>query len=193
MNAQPQENLKITPEEYLEFERNSEIKHEYFDGEIFAMTGASLNHNLINANITAELQSKLKSNGSTCSVFSNDMRVKVLKNGKYTYPDVVIACDEIQLEDDEFDTLINPVVIIEVLSNSTEAYDRGKKFEHYQLIPSLKEYILVSQHACRMEKYARRDNFKWLYSSYNEPGESMEIDVIGCKLLLLDIYYRVVF
>ncbi len=191
MNAQPQKKIKMPPEEYLEFERNSEMKHEYFDGEIFAMTGASLNHNQINFNISGELRNQLKE--STCRAFANDMRVKVQENGKYTYPDIVAVCGGIDLEDDKFDTLLNPIAIFEILSDSTEAYDRGTKFRHYRLIPSFQEYILVSQHSCLVEKYVRGDGGKWIYSSYEGMDQAVQIECINCKLMLSEIYDGVKF
>lgn len=193
MNAQPQERIKMTREEYLYFEKTSEIKHEYFDGEIFAMTGASLNHNRISRNIAGELINVLK--GSSCENFTGDMRVKVEAIEKYTYPDIAIVCGEIELEDKKgLDTLLNPIVIIEILSDSTEAYDRGDKFYHYRLIPSLREYILVSQKKCQVEKYVRDDdNGVWLYSSCEGMEHTTIIESIKCKLPLAEIYYRVVF
>ena len=192
MNAQPQENVKITPEAYLEIERTSEIKHEYFDGEIFAMTGASLSHNRINRNIIQKMGIQL--DGSSCEALASDMRVKIEGIEKYTYPDIAVVCGDIELEEKKgLDTLLNPIVIIEILSKSTEAYDRGTKFQHYQFISSLKEYILVSQHLCRIEQYVRRDAGKWIYSSYDEMGQSMTMASINCELLLSDVYYRVEF
>src|SRR5215216_7594453 len=133
----------ISPEEYLAIERKSEIKHEFFAGEMFAMVGASKRHNLITANLIRILGNQLLER--PCNVYPSDMRVKVSATGKYTYPDVVIACEEEKFDDAENDTLLNPVIIIEVLSESTEAYDRGKKFEQYQNIESLTEYLLIGQ------------------------------------------------
>jgi len=190
MNAQPQEKSRMTQEEYLEFERYSEIKHEYFDGEIFAMVGASLNHNRINTNFTRELGVQLK--GSLCDPFSSDMRVKVQKNDKYTYPDIVIVCGDIELERiGGMETLLNPTAIIEILSDSTEAYDRGAKFQHYRLVPSLQEYILVSQHTCLVERYVRSEDGSWRYIAYDNMEQTMTIESVRCELLLSDIYYRV--
>lgn len=192
MNAQPQKKTRITPEEYLEFERTSEIKHEYFEGEIFAMVGASLNHNKISINLVRELGNRLKD--SSCDLFSNDLRVKVQAIDKYTYPDIVVVCGDIDLEKESgMETLLNPLVIIEVLSDSTEAYDRGTKFQHYRLIPSLQEYILVSQHSYLVEKYTRSDDGGWRYFSYENVEHTMEIESVKCKLMLSDIYYRVEF
>lgn len=191
MNAQPNKKSVMTPDEYLAFERNSEIRHEYFDGEIFAMVGASLNHNRINRNIIRRLENQLE--GSPCEAFISDMRVKVDQLNKYTYPDIVIVCGDIKLEDEKFDALLNPTVIIEILSDSTEAYDRGTKFQHYRLIPSLQEYILVSQHSCLVEKYVRSDEEKWVYSSYENMQKAMSIESVKCELMISDIYYRVEF
>lgn len=192
MNAQPQKKTRMTPEEYLEFERTSEIKHEYFEGEIFAMVGASLNHNKISINLVRELGNRLKD--SSCDLFSNDLRVKVQEIDKYTYPDIVIVCGDIDLEKESgMETLLNPMVIIEVLSDSTEAYDRGTKFQHYRLIPSLQEYILVSQHSYLVERYVRSEDGGWRYFSYENVEHTMEIESVKCKLMLSDIYYRVEF
>ncbi|MBF0201783.1 MAG: Uma2 family endonuclease [Desulfamplus sp.] len=191
MTAQSQRDEKITPEEYLDFERTSEFKHEYFDGEIFAMVGASLNHNQISGNIFSELKRQLKQ--SPCRPFINDLRVKVQKIEKYTYPDIVVVCGDIKLEKESgMETLLNPIVIIEVLSNSTEAYDRGAKFQHYQLIPSLQEYILVSQYYPLVEKYVRSDKGQWIYTSYEGMDKTFAIEAVKCGLILSDIYYQVV-
>ncbi|MBF0241299.1 MAG: Uma2 family endonuclease [Desulfamplus sp.] len=180
----------MTPEEYLEFEKKSEFKHEFFEGEIFAMVGASLRHNQISGNIFGELRNKLKQ--SPCRPFVNDLRVKVQEIEKYTYPDVVIACNNIELEKvNGMETLLNPIVIIEVISNSTEAYDRGVKFHHYQLIKSLQEYILVSQYSCFVEKFIRVNNDEWIYFSCNNINETISIESVNCKLMLSDIYYMV--
>ncbi|MBF0574279.1 MAG: Uma2 family endonuclease [Desulfamplus sp.] len=191
MTAQSQRDEKITPKEYLEFERTSEFKHEYFDGEIFAMVGASLNHNQISMNLIRELGVQLKH--SSCRPFINDLRVKVQEIEKYTYPDIVIVCGDIKIEKESgMETLLNPIVIIEVLSNSTEAYDRGAKFQHYQLIPSLQEYILVSQFSPLVEKYVRSDKGQWIYTSYEGMDKTIAIEAVKCELILSDIYYQVV-
>ena len=163
MTAQPHKR-KMTPEEYLALERSSlDIKHEFFNGEIFAMVGAKINHVRINANLTGELRNQFKGNKSTCEVLPNDMRVKI-ETG-YVYPDIAISCGDAEFEDNEFDTLTNPVVIIEILSDSTEAFDRGKKFAYYRAIPTLKEYILVSQNECHVEQYICIDD-GWKYRFY---------------------------
>jgi len=192
MNAQPQKKTRITPEKYLEFDQASDIKHEYFDGEIFAITGASLNHNQISMNVAGELRNQLKT--SPCRPFANDMRVKINEIAKYTYPDIVITCGDIELEKIEgVETLLNPIVIIEVLSGSTEAYDRGKKFQHYRSLPTLQEYILVSQTHCLVEKFIRGDGGQWILTLHEDRGQSIKIESIDCELQLSEIYFRVEF
>jgi len=191
MTAQPQEKNKMTPGEYLEFERNSlDIKHEFFNGEVFAMVGARLNHVGINANIAGELRNKFKSNKSTCKAVSNDMRVKIEKN--YAYPDVVIYCGDAELEDNEFDTLTNPVVIMEILSDSTERFDRGDKFAYYQTIPTLQEYILISQKEYRVEQYTRNGD-DWLYRSHRGADQILKMESVNCDLPLSEIYWDIKF
>ena len=133
----------FTPEEYIVRERKAQFKSEYLSGRIVAMSGASRAHNLITRNISGELYVQLK--GRTCESYTNDMRVRIPSPMSYTYPDVVVVCDEPRFEDDVFDTLLNPTVLVEVLSPSTEAYDRDRKFSRYRQIASLQEYILVSQ------------------------------------------------
>ena len=189
MQDDSQSKTLLTPEEYLAVERKSENKHEYFAGEIFAMVGASRRHNIIAANIIRVLGNQLLER--PCNVYPSDMRVKVSATGKYTYPDVSVACDEELFDDVEKDTLLNPVVIIEVLSESTEAYDRGKKFEHYQHIESLTEYLLVSQEPHRVEQYVRQSNREWRYSEYHDAADVVNVSVIGCELVLKDVYAKV--
>ena len=193
MNVKLKEKIQMTPEEYFKFEETSEIKHEYFDGEVFAMTGASLNHNQINANIMRELGIQLKH--SPCRPLSSDMRVKVEEIEKYTYPDIAVVCAEINLEETNgLDTLLNPIVLMEILSESTEAYDRGKKFTHYRLIPSLREYVLVSQSYCNVERFVRCERGIWqILPPITDMEQSVSIESINCELLLSDIYYRVDF
>lgn len=193
MNAQPQKKTRMTPEKYLEFDNNSDTKYEYFDGDIFAMTGGSLNHNQISINIASQLKSTLR--GSPCRPLASDMRVKVNEINKYTYPDIVVVCGRIDLEKvNGLETLLNPVVIIEILSDSTEAYDRGKKFTHYRLIPSLREYILVSQNYCNVEQFSRGHSGIWqILDPCMDMTRSITIEPIDCELLLSDIYEFVEF
>ena len=164
MTSQPQEINKMTPGEYLALERNAlDIKYEFFDGEAFAMVGAGRNHNRINVNLTRELSYDFKTDQFACDLFSNDMRVKI--EDSYAYPNIVIFCGDAAFEDNEFDTLINPIVIMEILSDSTEAFDRGDKFEYYKAIPTLQEYILVSQKKIWVGQFIRKDGGKWEYGS----------------------------
>ena len=184
-----QRNALLTPGEYLAIERKSEIKHEYFAGEMLAMVGASKRHNLITANVIRVLGNQLLDR--PCNVYPSDMRVKVSATGKYTYPDVVVACAEEQFDDAEQDTLLNPIVIVEVLSESTEAYDRGKKFEQYQQIESLTEYLLVAQEPHRIEQYVRQNDREWRYAEYHQAEDVVRINVIGCELTLREVYAKV--
>lgn len=178
-----------TPETYLAFERASEEKHEFIDGSVYAMTGASENHNLINTNITAELVIQLRKR--PCKVYANDMRVRI-PGYNYVYPDIAIVCGEAQLEDDQLDTLLNPTVIIEVLSPSTEQYDRGKKFEHYRALESLQEYLLVSQEQAHIERFTRQEA-GWLLTEAKGLEATLDLLAIGCVLALADVYDKVNF
>lgn len=180
----------LTPEEYLEIERKATVRSEYIAGRMFAMSGASRRHNLITGNVAGELRNQLK--GRPCEVYSSDMRVKVSSTGLYTYPDVVAVCSEPRLEDDHFDTLLNPAVIVEVLSDSTEAYDRGEKFAQYRRLQSLREYVLVAQNKMRVERFARQTD-QWVFSELNDPADSLRLPSLGCTLSLGDIYQRVDF
>jgi Uma2 family endonuclease len=141
MTAQPVHAL--TEEEYLAFERASEIKHEYYNGRMYAMMGAKEPHNLITGNLLAALHPQLRQ--KPCCIYPNDMRVKIRKTGLHTYPDIVIVCGQPQFTDGTRDALVNPIVLIEVLSASTERYDRGMKFQHYRTVETLQDYLLVAQ------------------------------------------------
>ncbi len=181
--------VRLTAEQYLSQERQSETKSEYFDGEMFAMAGASREHNQISANLVRVLGNQLLE--KPCSVYSSDMKVKIEKVKKYTYPDIVVACQTERFEDENRDVLLNPVAIIEILSDSTEAYDRGRKFLHYQLLDSLIDYLLVSQDTPRIEMFTRREDGTWLYAEFHELDAVVNIESIGCKLRLGDIYHKV--
>jgi Uma2 family endonuclease len=178
-----------TPEEYLKRERVSKVKHEYIDGQIVAMTGASRKHNLIVTNLVGELRPQLK--GRSCELYANDMRVRVPSTGLYTYPDVVIVCGNPQFEDNYFDTLINPVLIIEVLSDSTESYDRGRKFIDYRSVQSLMEYILIAQSEYRIEHFLRQPDDRWLLSEARFLESKIELPTIQCFLSLREVYDKV--
>ena len=182
----------LTPEEYLEIERKAEFKSEYYHGEMFAMAGASRPHNLLTANAAAQIHGQLR--GRPCEMYSSDMRVCVAATGLYTYPDVVVACETPRfLEDAVPDTLVNPTVIIEVLSASTEAYDRGKKFDHYRALESLREYVLVSSDRVQIERYARQPGGQWLLTAVNRLEDSIDLESAGCTLSLSEVYERVEF
>lgn len=182
---------KLTPEEYLEFERKSEERHEYFDGEIFAMSGARRNHNKAATNVSGLIWQHLR--GKECESYSNDMRVFVPKTGLYTYPDVVVVCGEPKFQDKVFDTLLNPTLLIEVLSESTENYDRGKKFQHYRSIESLQEYILVSQNEARIEKYVKSGDGFWMLSEAVGLNSEIEFSSIECRVALAEVYDKIDF
>lgn len=181
----------ISPADYLALERQAETKSEYLNGCIYAMAGASRNHNRITVNLARRLGNQLS--GKPCEPFVNDMRVKVSPTGLYTYPDVVVACGEPRFEDQHLDTLLNPTAIIEVLSDSTEAYDRGDKFAHYRALESLSDYLLVAQNKPRIERYSRQPDGRWIYSVADGPDARMEIAAIGCALHLAEVYDRVEF
>jgi|WetSurMetagenome_2_1015567.scaffolds.fasta_scaffold14528_3 Uma2 family endonuclease len=192
MSALVQTKHYITPEEYLMFEREAlDQRHEYFDGEIFAMSGASFRHTLISSAITGIFYNQL--HGRNCSAVSSDLRVKIPDTGLYTYPDIVVVCGEPEFEDQVFDTLLNPVVIIEILSKSTENYDRGKKFENYRKIKSLQEYLLISQEEIHIEHYQRQDNNVWTFKEYTLPEEKIILSSINAQLVLADIYAKITF
>ncbi len=180
----------LTPEAYLAWERKSDTKHEYLRGEIIAMSGASRAHSLIVTNISGELYIQLK--GGTCEVHTNDIRVRTSPEISYFYPDVLVVCGEPRFEDNIFDTLLNPIVLIEVLSPSTQAYDRGEKFKHYQQLTSLQEYVLVSQDEVRVERY-RRHGTEWQPTEFRSVEDVLSLTSIDCKLSLDDIYRRVEF
>jgi len=189
MSAIPHNN-QWTEAEYLEMERASEIKHEYHQGEIYAMAGASEAHNLIALNTSASLHGQLRQ--SPCRTYQSDMRVKVSAASLYTYPDVTVVCDDPQFEDDGVDTLLNPTLIVEVLSPSTERYDRGKKFQQYRMLPPLQEYVLISQDAARIERYLRV-NEQWVLTDAVGLEAEIELESINCRLKLADVYERVEF
>ncbi len=181
---------RYTPEEYLAIERrNAGQRSEYLAGEIFAMGGASERHNLIVTNIVRELSIQMK--GRPCKVYSSDMRVKVAATGLYTYPDIVALCGEAKFDDDQKDTLLNPTLIIEVLSKSTEGYDRGEKFEHYRKLQSLAEYILVSQEKHHVDHYVRQPDNQWLLSESSNPQDTIQLPSINCSLAIAEIYDKV--
>lgn len=179
-----------TAAEYLALERASETRSELVNGQILAMTGASRAHNLIAANICREIGNHLK--GRPCEAYQSDMRVKVSPTGLYTYPDVVVVCGQPQLEDEHGDTLLNPTLLVEVLSPSSEAYDRGEKFAHYRRLESLREYLIVAQDRPRIERYAR-DGERWVLTEASGLDAALDLTSIGCRLALADVHDKVPF
>jgi Uma2 family endonuclease len=179
----------ITPEEYLAFERQAEYKNEYFDGEIFAMVGASRKHNLITINIARELSQQLKK--KPCEVYSSDMRIRIPNANIYTYADLTVACGEPKFEDAQVDTLLNPNVIVEVLSKSTASYDRSQKFAFYRTIESLTDYLLVSQDTFHVEHYTRQPDNRWMLADFRSPEDVLQLDSVQCSLALGEIYDKV--
>lgn len=178
-----------TPKDYLAFERTSDQKHEYLDGEIFAMAGASARHNIILANTIANLHAQLRKRD--CTVYPSDLRVSIPKSNTYTYPDITIVCGTPQFEDDERDILLNPTVIVEILSDSTERYDRGGKFQRYRRLDSLQEYVLISQDSQRIEVYHRLPDDRWILSDTHEVNSAISLESVGCTLALADVYEKV--
>lgn len=186
----PQEKF-ITEQEYLDAERVSLDKHEYYKGEIFAMSGASISHNEISANTIYELKRKLK--GKTCRPYSSDLRIHIPSNSLYTYPDLSIICGEPETTNDNFDTVTNPTVIIEILSKSTKNYDLGQKFELYRQIKTLKEYILIDSESIKVLKYVKNDDNTWLLSEKNQINDILKIDAVDIEINLSDIYDSLTF
>lgn len=176
----------LTPEEYLAIERAAETKSEYLDGQMFAMAGASRDHVLITGNLGSLLRDQLRPRG--CRTYTSDLRVAVGATGLYTYPDVVVVCGEERFEDAEVDTLLNPTLLVEVLSPSTESYDRGRKFDHYRALESLREYVLVSQSEAKVERYTRQEDGTWNYAVAEGLGSVLQLPGAGCELRLADVY-----
>jgi Uma2 family endonuclease len=181
----------ITPEEYLNRERQAEHRSEYYRGEMFAMAGASANHNWIVLNTGSHLREQLKS--KPCRVYPSDLKLRVEATGLFTYPDLSIVCGEPRLESDHGDVLLNPVVLVEVLSDSTEAYDRGKKFEHYRTIPSLQHYVLITQDRHSIDCFTRSNGESWNLTSCKGLSGKITLEAIECELLGSEVYDKVVF
>jgi Uma2 family endonuclease len=189
--AEPARRL-ITVEEYLAWEERAQTRSEYFDGEVFAMAGGSPEHNLICGNLIRELGNQLDER--PCRVYPSDQRVKIPSTGLYTYPDVAVVCGEPEYEARERRALLNPTLIIEVLSESTEAYDRGAKFAHYQRLPSLREYVLVASEARRMERFTRLDGEDaWSMAACDSPAGVLPLLSIQGTLSVPRVYQKVDF
>lgn len=187
MTAQPRRS--ITEEDYLAFELASLSKHEYYQGEIVAMTGGTESHNLLAGNIYAALHGQLRQR--PCRVYNSDQRIKVVASGLYTYPDVTVVCGSPQFTGSGRLTIINPTVIVEVLSPSTERYDRGMKFRHYRMIPTLQEYVLVSQTDQRIEHYLRQADGGWHLTEAIGMAAMVKLPSIACQLSVADVYEKV--
>jgi Uma2 family endonuclease len=181
----------LSPQEYLARERLADYRSEFYGGEMFAMAGASWEHTLIKDNLAREAGNQSK-NGP-CRVLTSDLRVKVSGTGLYTYPDIVVVCDEPQFEDKMFDTLLNPRAIVEVLSDSTEKYDRGVKFAHYRQLPSVAEYVLVAQDRPLVERYVRQADETWVLTTFSDLTQTFAFGSIPVRVALADIYQGVEF
>lgn len=180
---------QLSTTDYLNGERQAPEKHEYIQSQIYAMAGASREHNQLVFNLAGLLHAQLRS--KPCSAFVADMRVRTRPNEAYFYPDLAVVCGELQFEDAHSDTLLNPSVIIEVLSPSTEAYDRGAKFAHYRRLGSLQEYLLVAQDRLSIECYVRTPKGQWLLSEANEEEDEIILQRINCLLKVRDVYEKV--
>lgn len=190
MGAQPK--TRYTLEEYFALEKSSEARYEYWDGEVFDMSGVSPNHSLIESNLNLSLRLALRDRA--CLVFPANARIKVPNVPPYRYADMSVACGKPVYESiGGIEALLNPVLIIEVLSPSTEAYDRGDKFTYYKSIPSLKEYLLVAQHRPHITQYVKQDNGSWSYCEVNELTAVLNLPSIDCELALTDVYQDVEF
>ena len=183
----------LTPEEYLEIERKAEFKSEYHKGEMFPlggrnMAGAKEGHNLLVAQTVGELAQQFRRR--PCRVYPSDMRVQI-KSAEFVYPDVVAVCGEPQFVDAQRDTLLNPTLLVEVLSPSTEAYDRGRKFEYYKSIESLREYLLLAPDRVHADLYTRQNDGRWLLTSADNPDDIVTLESVGARLTLADLYEKV--
>jgi len=179
----------LTPDQYLEIERQAPYKSEYWQGVMFAMAGASRQHDVLAGNLFASLHQQFR--GRPCEVYKSDMRVYLPATGLYTYPDVVAVCGPGAFADDHVDTLINPSFLAEVLSPSTEAYDRGRKSEHYRTMESLQEYLLIAQDRIHVELYTRQQDGTWLLREANQLQDIVQLRSIGCHIHLLELHEKI--
>jgi Uma2 family endonuclease len=191
MIAQTQETKLYTPEEYLEYEVNSEERHEYINGEVFCVSGESPNHNQISGNIAATLNFAFKR--KPFHPFIIDQRVWIPEKRIYTYPDVMVVQGELQLQEGRKDTIINPLLIVEVLSKSTRSYDKDEKFSVYRTIPTFQEYILIDQFKMQVEQYFKTGKNRWTFSEYYDANETISLNSIDFEISLEDIYDKVEF
>jgi Uma2 family endonuclease len=191
MIAQVDETKYYTSEEYLELEVNSQERHEYIDGEIIVMTGGTPNHNKIAGNFYAALNFALKR--QPYQVFVTDQRLWIPEKGIYTYPDVMVVDGELQLQEGRKDTITNPLIIAEVLSNSTKSYDKDDKFAAYRTIPTFQEYILIDQYKVHIEQYFKTDKKRWTFVEYDDFNETISLNSINFEIAIADIYDKVNF
>jgi Uma2 family endonuclease len=182
---------KMTEEEYLAQERVNAFKSEFFNGEVFAMAGASINHNVIKDNLIGDLHGKLA--GAGCRTLSSDQRLKVNQTGLYTYPDIMIVCEKPERAEADSETIVNPQVIIEVLSDKTESYDRYEKFEHYKRLSSVREYVLVAQNRIGLERYLRNAEGAWIIQTFTQADETFSFASVPVNVKIADIYSGVEF
>jgi len=189
MSAAPEQ--RLTLDEYIAIEESSETKHEFLDGNVHEMTDFSPAHCLITANLIGSLHPQLR--GKSCRMFPSTQRLKVEATGLYTYPDASVVCGPMQLAEKPNYTMTNPTVLIEVLSPSTEGYDRGMKFEHYRKIDSLRAYLLIAQDSIQVELYTRQEQNSWLLEEFTEKETMVPLDAIGCTMAIKDIYRDVEF
>jgi Uma2 family endonuclease len=182
---------RLTPQQYLDIERAAELRSEYYDGQMYAMSGGSLEHSLIPMQAGAALVNALR--GRSCRVASSDLRVRVSSTGPFYYPDISVYCGEPQLADDYRDTLLNPRAILEVLSKSTENYDRGLKFDAYRQIESLHEYVLIWQSEPRIEVWLRQPEGRWKGSYYAGMDAVCVLESLDCSTTLADVYEGISF
>ncbi|WP_316789995.1 Uma2 family endonuclease [Thermoleptolyngbya oregonensis] len=191
MMIQAQEKADYTPEEYLALESDAEERHEYLNGAIVPMVGGTPNHSLIIGNLAAALNFALKR--QPYFVFASDQRLWIPQRKIYTYPDVMIVAGALQLQDGRKDTLINPVAIAEVLSNSTQAYDRGEKFKAYRTIPGFQEYVLIDQSSMHVEQYFKTAPRQWIFSEQDGETATLKLNTVPFELAFADLYDKVVF
>ncbi len=191
MPSVPQSSRPLTETEYLATERNSDFKSEFFDGEMFAMAGGTPQHSLIATNLAAAFRNRLR--GQRCTPYNSDLRIKIEATGLFTYPDLSIICGALRFAPRTDDTVVNPTVLVEVLSDSSEAYDRGKKFEHYRQIPTLQEYLLVSQREPRIEHFVRQPDKRWLLNEAVGLEGTLELPCLRITIGLAEVFADVKF
>jgi len=177
---------RLSPEEYLDLDRAADQRSEYWNGEMFALSGGSVAHATIVTNLVVSLAGGLR--GGTCRVFSTDLRLRVSATGLYTYPDVLVICGQIAFADDRNDTVLNPKLLVEVLSPSTQDYDRGRKFAHYRALPSLEEYVVVAQDRPHVEQFVREDLNRWTLTDTDGLDALLFFRSIGCSAALREVF-----